>query len=62
MPKKTDDQFKGLGLSKDLRDFYYHCSLSSKPPEFFRQFDEEFQDFVKRKMQGTIENLQRRIQ
>lgn len=51
---KTDDPFKGLNLHKDLKDFYYHVSLSDKGDEFFRAFDAEFMDFVKRKTQNTL--------
>jgi len=59
---EKDNQFKGLNLSKDLRDFYYHCSISLKGEQFFEQFDDEFQTFIKQKTQNRINDLQRKIQ
>lgn len=46
----SNDEFKGLKLSKDLKDFHHHCSVSLKQG-FFEMFEDEFWDFVRRKMQ-----------
>lgn len=58
MQKK--DEFSGLGLSKDLRDFYYFASLNTDPG-FFQQFDKEFKDFVKRKSELKTQQIERII-